>query len=58
MKKKYGTIQDIYNKLDDIAGMFIVTNGKRDFEASYGMLKKEIRALNDQILKENPEFQR
>lgn len=58
MIEKYETIQDVYNELDDIAGRFIMTNGKRDFEASYTMLKKDIRALKDQILKENPEFQR
>ena len=57
-KEKYETIQDIYNELDDICGRFIMINGKRDFEASYNMLKKDLRELKDDLLKDNPEFQR
>ena len=58
MIEKYETIQDIYNELDDICGRFIFTNGKMDYKRSYKMLKKDIRQLKDDILKENPEFQR
>ena len=57
-REKYETIQDIYNELDDICGRWIMTNGKMDHKASYEMLKKDIRALKDDILKDNPEFQR
>ena len=57
-KEKYETIQEIYNELDDICGRFIMINGKLDYKASYEMLKKDICALKDDILKDNPEFQR
>lgn len=57
-EEKYETIQDIYNELDDICGRFIMIGGTLDYKASYEMLKKDIRALKDGILKENPEFQK
>jgi hypothetical protein len=56
--ENYETIQDIYNELDDICGRFIFTNGKMDYKSSYEMLKKDIRQLKDDILEDNPEFQR
>jgi hypothetical protein len=56
--ENYETIQDIYNELDDICGGFILTNGKMDYKSSYEMLKKDIRQLKNDILEDNPEFQR
>ena len=56
--ENYETIQEIYNELDDICSRFIMINGKKDFEASYNMLKKDVRKLKNDILEDNPEFQR
>lgn len=58
MKENYETIQDIYNELDDICGRFIMIGNTISYEDSYNMLKKDIRQLKDDILKDNPEFQR